>query len=65
MQGTFSGMRMKGGGTWSLEGDVVSYTSGDNSDKAKVRIVDGKLLVDPDFLVRVDGTIEVSGEYER
>jgi hypothetical protein len=65
MQGPFTGMSMKGGGKWSLADGVVSYTSGANSGKSRVRLESGRLVLDPDFTVRKDGTIEVPGEYER
>jgi hypothetical protein len=65
MQGQFAGMSMKGGGKWSIVDGVVSYTSGDNSGKSRIRLESGRLVLDPDFSVRKDGTQEVTGEYER
>jgi len=65
MQGPFAGMSMKGGGKWSLADSVVSYTSGANSGTSRVRMVSGRLMLDPDFSVRKNGTQEVTGEYER
>jgi hypothetical protein len=65
MQGQFAGMSMKGGGKWSIAAGVVSYTSGANSGKSRARLESGRLVLDPDFSVRKDGTQEVTGEYER
>jgi hypothetical protein len=65
MQGQFAGISMKGGGKWSLADSVVSYTSGDNAGKSRARLVSGRLVLEPDFSVRRDGTEEVAGEYER
>jgi hypothetical protein len=65
MQGQFAGMTMKGGGNWSIADGVVSYTSGANSGKSRARVQSGRLILDPDFSVRKDGTQEVTGEYER
>jgi len=65
MQGQFAGLSMKGGGKWSLADGVVSYTAGANEGKSRVRLVSGRLVLDPDFSVRKDGTTEVTGEYER
>src|SRR5437773_334083 len=51
-QGQFVGvMSIKGGGKWSLADGVVSYTSGDNSGKSRVRLESGRLILDPDFTV--------------
>lgn len=65
MQGQFAGMSMKGCGKWSTADGVVSYTSGANSGKSRVRLDSARLILDPDFTVRKDGTQEVAGEYER
>jgi len=65
MQGQFAGMSMKGGGQWSLEDGVVSYTSGENSGKSRALVASGRLILDPDFSLRKNGTGEVAGEYER
>jgi len=65
MQGQFAGMSMKGGDKWSLAEGVVSYTSGANAGKSRAKVVSGRLVLDPDFSVRRDGTEEVAGEYER
>lgn len=65
MQGQFAGMSMKGGGKWSLADGVASYTSGANAGKSRVRLESGRLILDPDFTVRKDGTTELVGEYER
>ena len=65
MQGQFAGMSLKGGGKWSLADGVVSYTSGANAGKSRAQLVSGRLVLDPDFSVRRDGTQEVAGEYER
>jgi hypothetical protein len=65
MQGPFAGMSMNGGGKWSLHDNVVDYTSGDNSGQSHPRLEPGRLILDPDFSIRKDGTIEVAGEYER
>jgi hypothetical protein len=45
MQGQFAGMSMKGGGKWSLADGVVSYTSGANSGKSRVRLESGRLVL--------------------
>jgi len=65
MQGQFAGMSMKGGGTWSLANNLITYTSGDNSGTSKVRLNGGVLVLDPDFSVRRGGKDEVIGEYRR
>jgi hypothetical protein len=65
MQGQFAGMSMKGGGKWSLSNGFVSYTSGANSGKSRIRLESGLLILDPDFTIRKDGTTEVVGEYQR
>jgi hypothetical protein len=44
---------------------LVSYRSGDNVGKSRVRLETGRLILDPDFSVRKEGVTEVSGEYER
>lgn len=64
-QGQVGGITAKGGGNWSLADEVVSYTSGENAGKSRVRLDAGRLTLDPDFTVRKDGTTEVTGEYER
>jgi hypothetical protein len=64
MQGQFAGMSMKGGGKWSLANGMVSYTSGANAGKSRAKLVSGRLILDPDFSIRKDGTTEVAGEYE-
>ena len=65
MQDQFAGMSMKGGGTWALANNVITYTSGDNSGTSKARLNGGVLVLDPDFTVRRGGTDEVTGEYKR
>ncbi len=65
MQGAYSGITMKGGGKWSLKEGVIHYTSGENTGTSRVRLDLGRLVLDPDFTVRKDGTIEVPAEYER
>ncbi len=65
MQGQFAGMSMKGGGKWSMENGLISYTAGGNEGKTRARLVSGRLVLDPDFSVRRDGTEEVTGEYQR
>jgi hypothetical protein len=63
MQGPFAGISMKGGGKWSLTGGIVSYTSGHNSGTSRPRFESGRLVLDPDFTIRKDGTVDVTGEY--
>lgn len=66
MQGPFDGVSMSGDGTWKLGTDgVVSITMGETSDRCRVRLEGGHLLVDPDFLVRRGGKEPVTGEYQR
>jgi hypothetical protein len=65
MEGQFAGMSLKGEGKWSLAEGVITYTSGANSGKSRMRLVSGRLILDPDFTVRKGGTAEVLCEYER
>ena len=65
--GQMDGMTVKGGGKWSLQGDSISYTNGQESGKSKVTLTAGKLTLDPDFHLRKnDGSkAPLIGEYER
>lgn len=65
--GQAEGMIVKGGGKWSLEGDSINYTNGQESGKSKVTLMDGKLTLEPDFHLRKnDGSkAPMVGEYER
>ena len=65
MEGNFAGVSMTGDGKWAMADGVVSYTSGAISGKSRVQLESGRLVLDPDFAIRKDGTIEVKGEYER
>lgn len=65
MEGQFAGMTLKGGGKWSVAEGVVRYTSGANAGESHARVESGRLFLDPDFTVRIDGTREVIGEYQR
>jgi hypothetical protein len=65
MQGPFAGMSMEGSGKWSLTDGVVTCTAGANSGTSRVRMELGRLILDPDFMVRKDGVTEVAGEYQR
>jgi hypothetical protein len=65
MQGPFSGMSIEVGGKWSLADSVVRYTSRSFRGTSRPRFESGRLVLDPDFIVRKDGTAEVTGEYER
>lgn len=65
MQGEFEGIRMEGGGNWSLVDGTIAYTSGANSGESKASLDDGRLILVPDFTLRREGTFEVRGEYER
>jgi hypothetical protein len=65
MQGPFAGMKLNVGGKWSLADGVVSYTTSGDSGKAKVAIASGRLTFDPDFVLRKDGTVPISGEYRK
>src|SRR5262249_54510215 len=45
MEGSFAGMRLQGGGKWSLADGVVSYSSGDNAGKSRVSLEAGRLIL--------------------
>ena len=71
--GFAAGMTAKGGGTWSVAGDVLTCTldgpgnpKGVDTVKSQVRIESERLIVDPDHFmqVRKKGPAVV-GEYER
>lgn len=65
MEGAFAGMKLDFSGKWSLVDGVVSYSAGANSGKSRIRFESGRLIVDPDFTLRKEGTTEVTGEYEK
>ncbi len=65
MQGSFAGMKLNFSGKWSLSDGALNYTAGSDSGQAKVRVVRGRLVLDPDFVIRKDGTALVTTEYER
>jgi hypothetical protein len=65
LQGSFAGMKLNPSGTWSWANGAVSYTAGGNSGTAMVRLVSGRLVLDPDFVLRKEGTVAVAAEYQR
>jgi hypothetical protein len=65
MQGNFAGMIVKGEGKWSVTNGVISYTAGANAGQSRAGLEGNRLVLDPDFMVRKNGKIEVAGEYER
>lgn len=62
MQGPFSGMQVKSSGTWSLKDSTISYTAGSNSGRSEIKLTKGQLILNPDFVIRKDGKIEVPAE---
>ena len=52
-------------GTWTLNGTEINYTRGDKSGKVNVKLTDGHLTLDPDFILHEAGKKPISAEYER
>lgn len=65
MAGRWEGTSMNGSGEWSVVDDRIRYTAGDNSGTSVVSLRDGRLLLDPDPVLRVGGTGEGVGVYLR
>jgi hypothetical protein len=65
--GQAEGMTMRGGGKWSVDGDSIAYTNGQESGKSKFTLGAGRLTLDPDFHLRKNDSSKAPmvGEYER
>src|SRR5579859_929067 len=55
MAGEFEGTQVSGSGTWTLAGNQLDYTAGDNKGKATVHLDSNSLTFSPDPVLRLHG----------
>jgi len=65
MSGPYLGMQMNGSGTWSLKGNTLEYTAGENKGEVRMRVSRDTLTLSPDPVLRREGTAEVETVYTR
>ena len=63
--GRFEGLSMEGAGSWRCDHDSLSFTAGDNAGVSHVVLDAGRLRLEPDPVLRREGTEPVVGVYER
>ncbi len=65
MTGQYEGTRLSGSGIWSLSGDELEYTAGNNKGVTRVHVNRNSLIFDADPVIRLDGKQSIRTEYRR
>lgn len=65
MRGPWDGMTLRGKGRWSASGDRVTYTCKEQSSTSIAHVEGSQLVLEPDFVLVVDGSTPVVGIYQR
>jgi hypothetical protein len=65
MNGSYLGMKMNGSGAWSLKGNTLEFTFGENKGEVRMGVSQDALTLSPDPVLRRSGTDEVETVYKR